>query len=144
MVADQTHFRQTGEGVAVVAGHDVLVGSAALRGAGDDGRAPRQILRPLRAGDDDGDAAVGFLAAVEQMQRFGDPAGMLVVFQRDRFAVEEGIRIDRGVFAIGDRDPAEILAGRAVDVHVAPRDHGDLRGRGAETVRVGPARVDTR
>src|SRR5690606_26245688 len=85
-----------------------------------------------------------FLAAVEQVQRLGDPAGILVVVEGDRLAVEEGVGVDGGVLAVGDGDAAEVRAGGAVDVHVAAGDHGHLGGGSAQAVRVGPARVDAR
>ena len=48
-----------------------------------------QVLRPLGAGDDERDAAVALLAAVELAQdRLDDPARGLVVFDGDRAVVE--------------------------------------------------------
>jgi len=34
----------------------------------------REVAGPVRAGDDDSDGAVAFLAAVEQPEGLGDPA----------------------------------------------------------------------
>ena len=47
------------------------------------------------------------------------------------------------MFAVGDRDGAEIRTGGPVFVHVALGDHRHRGGRGAQAVRVGPAVLDT-
>src|SRR6185312_14020784 len=64
--ADQAHLRQAGQVVAVVAGHGELVRAGSLRGRADHGRQVAQVAGPVQAGDDQGDGAVTFLAAVEQ------------------------------------------------------------------------------
>jgi hypothetical protein len=103
-----------------------------------------QVAGPVQAGDDHGDGAVTFLAAVEQPEGLGDPARGLVFGERDRALVEPGVRVGRGVTAVRHRHPAEVLAGRAELVHVAPRHHGDRGGRGGDAHRIVPAIVDAR
>ena len=64
--------------------------------------------------------------------------------QRDRALVEPGVRVGRGVPAVRDRHPAEVLAGRAELVHVAAGHHGDGGGRRGDAHRVVPAVVHAR
>jgi hypothetical protein len=71
---DDAHLRKRGQVVAVVAGHDVLPGPAALRRGGDHRGLPRQVARAVQPRDDDRHGAVAFLAAVEKAERLGDPA----------------------------------------------------------------------
>jgi hypothetical protein len=139
---DHAHLGQGGEVVAIVAGHGVLSRSAALRRGGDHRGPLGQVAGPVQARDDDGNGAVAFLAAVEEAQRLGDPAGCLVLGERDRALVEPRARVARGVPAGRDRDPAEVLAGRAVLVHVAAGDQRDRRRGGGQSHRVMPAVVD--
>ncbi len=139
-----THLGQAGQVVAVVAGHRELVGAAALRRGFDDRGFLRQGAGAFGGGDDERDAAVALLAAVEEPEWFGDPAGRLVVVERDRPVVEPRVGVRGGVLAVDHGDPAEVLRGGAVGVHVAAGEHGDHRGRGAEAHRVGPAVVDVR
>ena len=55
----------------------------------------------------------------------------LVVGERDRPAVEPGLRVGRRVRPVDDGDPAEVLGRRAVLVHVAVGEHRHpLRRRG--------------
>src|ERR1035441_1461962 len=112
--------------------------AAAWTTAGGRPRSPA----PPRAGDNNGDRAVALLTAIEQPQRLDDPAGCLVVRERDRPLVEPGGRVGRSVPAVRDRDHAEVLAGRTVGVHVALGHHRDHRGGRAEPHRVVPAVVD--
>ncbi len=75
LFGDHAHLRQAGDVVAVVARHHLAVGGRALRGGGDHRRRLAKIARALGAGDDERDAAVALLAAVEQPQhRLDDPA----------------------------------------------------------------------
>ncbi|MFC7658105.1 hypothetical protein ACFQV8_19255 [Pseudonocardia benzenivorans] len=46
-----------------------------------------EVGRPIRPGDDDRGATVGHQAAVEQVQRFGDPPRGLVLFEGERLAL---------------------------------------------------------
>jgi hypothetical protein len=63
---DHAHLGQRGEVITVVAGHDVLPGTAPLCRRGDR-RGPRpQAAGTGQAGDHDGDSAVALLAAVEE------------------------------------------------------------------------------
>lgn len=79
----------------------------------------RQVAGTLGGGDDDGSTAVGDKAAVEQMQRIGDPARGLMIREGDRVAhLSQGIH--RGPVALGDCDRAELLTGGAVGLHVPP------------------------
>jgi hypothetical protein len=143
LARDHAHLRQRAHVVAVIAGHRELVGTRALRGGLDHRRAVRQVTGPFLAGDHDRHRPVAFLTAVEQVQRLDDPAGLLVLGQRDRLAVEPGVRVRRGVLPVRDRHPAEVLAGRARLVHVPAGRHGHRRGRRGQAHRVIPANVDT-
>ena len=81
----------------------------------------------LRRGHDDRDAAVGDEAAVEQVQRIDDHARGLMVRERDR--VFHHRMLGQGsVAATVHRDPAELLACRAIERHVPPRADRAIRG----------------
>ena len=101
-----------------------------------------EVLGPLGRGDDQRDAAVGLLAAVQQPQRFGDPPRGLVLLDGDRLPVEVRLRVVGGVLAVGDRHRAEVLARRAGQVHVALGDHRHLRRGRRQPVRVRERVVD--
>src|SRR5215470_14619809 len=88
-----------------------------------DRRAP-QIPGALRAGDDDREPAVGYQAAIEQMKRLDHPARTAVVVEAQWHGVELRGRIAVGPLARGDGDGAEVVVTGAVEVHVAPGDHG--------------------
>ena len=79
-----------------------------------------QVARALGRGDDDGDGAVRDQAAVEQVQRLDDPARRVVVVERHRPAVHLRVRVQLRPRALADRDRAELIVRRAVEVHVAP------------------------
>ena len=120
LFGDHTHLGQPGDVLAVVARHHLALGRRALHGGGDHRRRLAKVACALGAGDDDRDAAVALLAAVEQPQHgFDDPSRVLVVLDRDRPLVEPSVRIARRVGAVDDRDPAEVLVGDAVGRHVA-------------------------
>ena len=72
--------------------------------------------------DDEGAAAIGDHAAVQQVQRCRDHRRGQHVLDGDGVAIE-GQRVQRRVAARGHRDLGELLGGRAVLVHVAPRHH---------------------
>ena len=75
LFGDHAHLRQTGDVVAVVARHHLALGGRALHRSGDHGRRLAKVACPLGAGDDQCDAAVTLLAAVEQAQhRLDDPS----------------------------------------------------------------------
>ena len=88
-----------------------------------------QVAGPLERRHDQGLAAVGLLAAVEQVQRLDDPAAGLVLLERDRLLVEPGLGVGRRVPAVGHGHPAQVLAGRSGGVEIALRRHGHPRGR---------------
>jgi hypothetical protein len=123
-----TPISETGDVVAVVAGHQLAVGGRALRRGGDQRRALAQVAGALGRGDDQRDAAVALLATVEEPQhRLDDPARRLVILERDRPLVEPGVGIGRGVLAVDHRDTAEVGVGDAVLMHVAPGMNRDPR-----------------
>ena len=95
----------------------------------DPHRRMRPVLRTVQRGHDDADPAVADQAAVEQVQRFDDPARRLMVGDRDRRA-HHRTRVERGVVAARDRDLGQLFAGRAVHRHV-PAGHQRAVGRGA-------------
>ena len=101
--ATSAHLGQTGDRVAVVAGHHLLVVARALRGGA---RSPPAAGARSRARSGEvttiADAAVALLAAVEQAQRLDDPARALVLLERDRLAVEPRLGL---VAACGGRRP---------------------------------------
>lgn len=96
---------------------------------------------PVPGRDDEGLPAVGFLTAVEEVKRLGDPPRGLMISHGDRLLVEPCLRIRRRVFAIEDRDPAEVLARGPIVVHIPLSEHRDPRGRGHQTVRQIPGIV---
>ena len=105
---------------AVVTGHHLAVVGGALGGGGDDRRRLPQVAGALRAGDDERDPAVTFLATIQQSQYgFDDPAGILVVLQRDRALIEPRVGVPRRVCAVDDGNSAEVLVGHSVRRHVA-------------------------
>ena len=144
LAADDADLRERGEVVTVVAGHGVLARAAPLRGGGDHGGGLWQIAGAFRARDHDSHGAVALLAAVQQAQRLGDPAGCLVLRERDRALIEPCDRVGGGVAARRDGDPAEVLAGRPRLVHIPAGDHRDRRRRRGQAHRVVPAVVDPR
>jgi FAD binding domain len=110
----------------------------------DDGRAVLEVLGPLHRSDNQRDSAVGFLTAVQQPQRLGDPPRILVVLNGDRLLVEVRLRVVGGMLAVGHRNRAEVLARRPGQVHVPLGDHRHLRGRRGRAVRIRERIVDTR
>ena len=97
-----------------------------------------QVAGTLGRDDHEGHGSVALLAAVEQVQRLGDHPRRLVVGQRDRLVVEEGVRVGRRMAPVRDRHPSEVLGRRAVLMHVTTCLHGDRRGGRAQPHRVGP------
>ena len=96
----------------------------------------RRSRRSFSGGDDEGDAAVAFLAAVEQPEHgLDDPARRLVVVDRDRSLVEPCVGIRRGVFTVDDGDATEVGVGDAIGVHVPTGMERDPGGGGEEPVR---------
>jgi hypothetical protein len=74
-----------------------------------------------------GGAAVALQAAVEEAQRIGNHARILVILDADRRR-HGGVTVERGVGARGHRDLGELAARRAVALHVAAR-HGRIELR---------------
>ena len=74
-----------------------------LQQRADDGldhcRAVASIPRPVQAGDDDAGGVVGLHAAVQQMQRLADDAGIDHVFHRDALLVI-GLRVVGGMLGM--------------------------------------------
>ncbi len=97
-----------------------------------------QVPCPLQRRHQDRLSAVGLLAAVEEVEGLDDPPAALVVFERDRLAVEVRRRIGRGVRPVGDGHPAEVLTGHPELVHDPGGEHGDPRRRGEQPVGRGP------
>ena len=64
-----------------------------LRGGANIDRLLAQVARSLGADDDQCNAAVALLAAIEQMQGIGYHARRLVVLDGDGLAIEEGVGI---------------------------------------------------
>src|SRR5690606_13780012 len=106
LTADQAHLRDAGDLGAVVAGHHVLVVAGTLGGGEDQRGRVRQVAGPFGGDDDQRLPAVALLAAVEQAQRLGDPAGGLVVGEGDGPPVEPGGGVGGGVLAVDDGDAA--------------------------------------
>ncbi|MNL06776.1 hypothetical protein D3C87_1274240 [compost metagenome] len=112
-------------------------------GTGLDGhRFLPKVTGALGRGDDHRHGAIGFLAAIEQVQRFADPARGLVFFQGDRLAVEKRLGVGRGKIPRRHCDPTEVFAGSAIGVHVALGEHPDPGRRCMEAVGHVPAVVD--
>jgi hypothetical protein len=78
-----------------------------------------EVTRAFRGRDDHAHAAVGVATAVEEAQGLRDHPRALVFLERDGLAMAERARPLRRVGALRDRDGAELLRGRAVEVHVA-------------------------
>jgi hypothetical protein len=87
-----------------------------------------QIARALDRRDDHGACPVGLDAAVEQAQRLRHPARGVVVGETHRRA-HHGRGVAGGVTADRHSHLAEVVFGRAVVVHVTPRDEGHLLNR---------------
>src|SRR5215472_3255550 len=132
LARDDAHLRQAGDVFAVVAGHDLLVRAGALGNRPDHGRRLAERARVVQRRDDQRHGAVAFLAAVEEAQRVNNQPRRLVVLECDRAPMEPRGRIVRGMPAVRDRHPAEVLAGGAVLVHVAAREHCHPMRRGQE------------
>ena len=142
LLGNQAHFGQSGDVIAVIRGHDLLAVADTLGRRLDDDRLAAQVAGAFDRSDDHGHRAVRFLAAIEQVQRLADPARGLMISQRDRLAIEKSSRIGGGEIARRDCNATEILAGRAVAVHIALREHADPGRRGVEAIRHVPAIVD--
>ena len=100
-----------------------------------------QVAGPLERRDDQGLAAVGLLAAVEQAEGLDDPARGLVVLQGDRLLVEPGFGVGGRVGPVGHRHPAEVLGGGPGGVQVALGEHGHPGGRGEQALGRVPGEV---
>ena len=125
---------QSSEALALIAGHHLRAAARALGRRGDVCRGPLELLRLLRGDDDRRTRAVRVEAAVEQAQRLCDPAGALVVLQRDRAFVHHGVRIGGRVFATQDGDAAELLGCVAILMQVTLTEDGDPLRRRHQTV----------
>ncbi len=93
------------------------------------------LARTVLAHDEEGLGAGAGHDAVEQVDRVGDRPRVEVLRHRQRH-LEERIRVVQRVVALGDADAAEVLARRAVRVHVVRGDEGEDRVRPARAVRV--------
>src|SRR6476660_1467541 len=89
-----------------------------------------RIARPLRGGDYQRDAAVTFLAAIEQSERVNDPARVLVIFDGDGFA-HHRLFVESRMAALGDGEMGKVEGGRAVTRHMR---RGDRAKRGGGMV----------
>ena len=116
----------------------MLILATALSGALDDDGLVGQILCALGRDDDQCLATVGFLAAVEQVQRLGDPARVLMVLERDRTLVEPSSRVVGGMLARHHCNSSEVLTRRTVLVHVAAGEHGDPLSGSRQSLRSHP------
>ena len=95
-----------------------------------------QVPRSLRGGYDDRRRAIGFLAAVEKVQRLDDPTRVVVVLQRQRTTVHDGPRIVLGVFVRSQRDSSEVVLSGSELVHVTLSLHrGEVLGGGHDAER---------
>ena len=103
-----------------------------LTGAEDPYGGVATVAGDLGRCDHNGAAAVGDDAAVHEVERIGDDAGVDHVLDGDRVA-EERLGVHGGVVAHGDGDLGELLGGGAVEVHVPAGDHG-VEADGGETV----------
>ena len=110
-----------------------------MRDRSDDRGLLHEVSRPLDRRDDQRLAAVGFLAAIEQPQRFGDPARILMIFQRDRATVEMRRGIGRGMFAARHRDMTEGFGRCAKLMQVSLCEQRHPAWRRAQSVGRSPA-----
>ena len=113
-------------------GGDRLVGRR-LAGAEHPDGLLLAVPRALGADDDDRAAGIGDEAAVEEVERVGDPARGEHVVDGDRVA-HHRLRVEGRPLAGGDGDLGELLVRGAVLVHVAHAGHGVVRGRAADVV----------
>jgi len=109
---DQTHFGQT-QLRPVVADDRILVRARPLRRGLDERRSLLEIAGSLRRRDDNRHRAIGFLAAVQQPQRFGDPPRILVILNGDRLLIEVSLRVLRRVLGSAtETAPKSLLVAR--------------------------------
>src|SRR5262249_46678256 len=97
--------------------------------------------RPRGGGDEEGPAAVGEQAAIEEAQGLVHEARRLVVLERHRLP-HLRIGIAERVTAPGDRDVAVVGAGDAVLVHLPPGQVTHERDRADVAVGNGPRRAE--
>ena len=76
------------------------------------------------------------------MQRISNPLALLVIFQGDGLAIEEGSGVGRREVAHGHGHAAKVFAGCAVGVHIATRKHAHPCRWRVKAVRHVPAVVD--
>ena len=98
---------------------------AALAEAFDPYRFLAQCFGALGRGQDISLAAVGRHDAIEQAHRVGDQAGVFVIVDGHRRA-QVAERVQARMIARGDGDLAQMVEGRAVFMHMAAHNHGDL------------------
>ena len=98
----------------------------------------RAVLGAVGRGEDEGDAAVGDEADVEQVIGLGHQRRVLVVLDGHRAAVHLGLGILAGPGALRHRDGAELAAGGAVDRHVARRHPAMMADRAQVAERLAP------
>ena len=141
LAGHDVHLPQHGEVVVVVGGHHLLARSGTLGRGPDDGRGARQVPGPLERRDHEGLAAVGLLAAVEEVEGLDDPPRVLVVLEGDRLLVEPRLGVGRGVLAVGHGHPPEVLTGGPGGVQVPLGGHGHPLGRGQQSLGRVPGEV---
>ena len=117
------------------------LGRVHLPEARDQRRLLAQVARALRAGDDEGAAAVGEEAAVEEPQRLVHEARRLVVLERHRL-LHLRVGIAQRVPPPGDGDVPVVGAGDAVLVHLPAREVAHEGDRADVAVRDGPRRAE--
>ena len=83
----------------------------------------RHLLRLVGRTDDHGHGPIRDEAAVQQVQRCHDPAGSVVLLEREGI-LHLRVRVHGRPGALGDGDRAELVLGRAVERHVAPGGQG--------------------
>ena len=106
----------------------------ALAGAEDIDRLGLEVLGAIGAGQDQGAAAVGDEAALQDAHRIGDHARVEHVGDRDRI-LHGRARVLRRPFALHDRHHRHLLLGDAVRLQVAQHGDREHAGRTGDAVR---------
>ncbi len=109
-----------------------------------------QIRGPIRSSYDHGARSVGLEATVEKSVRIGHHPRYLMISKREWALAHDGQRVSQRVLPLGHGDMTEMLARRAVHLHVAPhtQSEGDRRAehseRGAEAPGQRPPPAESR
>ena len=93
-------------------------------------------LRPFRRGDQQRAGAIGLQAAIDDMERLGDPGRAVIILDRHRPAAHLGARIVLRVGTDRRRHRRKILVGGAVLDHVAAAQQGEMLRRHGDAGRV--------